>query len=474
MSELSHELFIGTDTMPKKQTPDNSAYPTVEVKLVEKLTTTEAKKLLGWQEQGANEDFGNDYDLLDLHKKKIRLNNNRTNRPFDKSNARTWQSEILKGNWKLNGETLIIGKEGTCLDCQHRLVALVLANQEWSERSEDWDHWGEEPTISCIIVFGISESDDVVNTINTGKPRSFSDVVFRSQYFSDYKVSDRKKVSKILEWAVKFVANRSGAFVDAYSTKQTHSELIQFVDRHPTLLECAKFIFEENGDSESRIKKIISLGSAAGLLYLQASSKSEPNKWKESSSEDSLDMELLSKASDFWNQLAEQQKPFANLRKVLGGIIDDTGASNPERTTLCIKAWNLYVQDKPMTSAKLALKYNEDEEGIKTLAELPVVGGIDFGTPEDSVDMPSEDELKEAIEKESPKPESVTKLTGMECPIGSTVWVVGETEDDHWSGEIIEFHEESRTAKVKAGQGFSGAGNIYETPILTVQSFQPE
>jgi hypothetical protein len=32
-------------------------------------------------------------------------------------------------------------------------------------------------------VYGVREDDDVVNTVNTGKPRSFADVVYRSKLF---------------------------------------------------------------------------------------------------------------------------------------------------------------------------------------------------------------------------------------------------------------------------------------------------
>jgi len=382
-------------------------------------------------------------------------------------------SEILKGNWSLNGESMIIGEFGNCLDCQHRLVALVLAAQEFELNPENWEFWEEEPSIVCIIVFGVSEDDAVVNTINTGKPRSFADVVFRSDYFDDYKTNDRKKVSKVLEWTVKFVANRTGAFVGVYAAKQTHSELIKFVDRHPTILEAAKYIFETNGDSENSVKKFIPLGSAAGLLYLMVVSKSDPKQWRDVASEESLDLDRLETAKDFWLGIAEDKKLFSPVKKSIASLIDDTGATKPERVAILVKAWNCFCQGKPISKARLALKYSENEDGFKTLLDSPVVGGIDFGSPDDSIDDPTPKELARAKKKQGAKPDSVESLTGDQCKIGSTVWVVGETEEEHWQGELTEIHLESKTGKVKAAQGFSGAGNIYEAALLSIQTQQP-
>tara|TARA_R110000824_G_scaffold9623_3_gene42828 strand:+ start:466 stop:1848 length:1383 start_codon:yes stop_codon:yes gene_type:complete len=454
--------------------PKTKIYPEVELKLCSPLTASQAALLLGWQEEGEDENFGNDYDLLDLHKKKIRLSNNQSNRPFDKSNARNWMSEILKGNWKLNGETCIIGAYGNCLDCQHRFVALVLASQEFDLHSENWEFWNEEPTIECLVVFGIEEDDETVNTINTGKPRSFADVVFRSNYFNDYKTSDRKKVSKILEWTVKFVAYRTGAFVNAYAAKQTHAELVNFVERHPTIIQAAQFIFETNGDSENSIKKFIALGSSAGLLYLMASSKSNGKEWQLLSSEESLNLSRLELAKNFWLSLAEDDKTFNAIKKLIASLVDESGATNPERVSILVKAWKCFIEEKPITKNKLALNYSKNEEGFKTLIDFPVVGGIDFGNPTDSIDDPTPKEIVDVKKKQGPKPETIVKRVGAECLIGSNVWVIGDTDEEHWQGELTEIHLESKTGKVKAAQGFSGAGNVYEAPLLSIQTDQPE
>src|SRR5690606_8050237 len=123
-----------------------------------------------------------------------RCHNNIRNRDIDKIKVSELVQEILRGHWVMNCESLIIGVTGIVLNGQHTLIALVLATQQWEEVGKDSqirEVWPNKPTIDKLIVFGASEEDKVVNTMDTAKPRSLGDVIFRSDYFADAKRADK-------------------------------------------------------------------------------------------------------------------------------------------------------------------------------------------------------------------------------------------------------------------------------------------
>ena len=87
------------------------------------------------------------------------LEANTRNRPVIKANLRRLCSEILNGNFKLNGETIKISKKGIILDGQHRLMAVVETGVE----------------IQTIVVLGVD--DDCFATIDQGTPRTLAAVL---------------------------------------------------------------------------------------------------------------------------------------------------------------------------------------------------------------------------------------------------------------------------------------------------------
>jgi hypothetical protein len=185
-------------------------YPELEVMIFRgdnPLKVAEAKKILGWQEESENVKFGNDFLLKDLQDKKIRCGRNRKNRPFQASLAKEWMSEVLKLHWKLNGETIIVDRLGELQSGQHRLIGLILAAQESILHPGKWrQYWkGQEPTMDTIIVVGVSEEDETINTIDCGKPRSLADVIYRSPFFSDLNASERSSCARVCSFAVKLI-----------------------------------------------------------------------------------------------------------------------------------------------------------------------------------------------------------------------------------------------------------------------------
>ncbi len=342
------------------------------------LTVENAKQLLGWQEETPDNRFGSAYALIDGYGKKVRLLNNPSNRPYKPDNSFRVRQEVLRKHWRLNLESMIIGKTGICISCQHRLAGLVLAVQEWEQHKDEWPEWDVEPTMACLIAFGCDESDDVVNTIDTGIPRTLDDVIYRTGYFSKYSDGQREQASKILANAVKLMWERTGEVWNPWSPYRTHAESLAFIERFPRVIDCVNHIFVENGGSKKKISEYIPTGIAAGLLYIMGSCSTEESYNVGETAEPALDWKHWDNALAFWVNLASHAKALAPLWKALGQLsVEGSGGSKHEKMAVIVKAWQCIIDGEPLTAKMLALKYETDTNGIRTLAETPQLGGID-------------------------------------------------------------------------------------------------
>ena len=463
----------------KKKTEEREIiYEKPTSKLYEKLHSKQAKELLGWQEEDT-EKFGTNFLFKDSLGRKIRCHNNVTNRPLYLSILGALTQEILRRRWKLNGENRIIGETGLVLNGQHTFISLVLAVQKWKEDPSKYPEWETEPYIAVSIMFGISEDDEVVNTMDTCKPRSLADVLYRSPFFSDLENKDRKKASRVLDYAVKLVWDRTGV-KNAFQIRRTHAEALDFIARHPKIVECANHIFTENGDC-NQIGWYISPGSAAGLLYLMSCSLTESRDYHsdENPREELLSWDHWDKACDFWVLLAGKSPEIEAVRTALIKLANDDSKNYASQCAIVIKAWNLYLGDQDITAKSLRLHYAPDNDGIKRLAECPTVDGIDVGDGEDIESPTKGDPSPKEIEKQteeirsgSPSPEKPLKKKAKKSGlVGKIRWVNDAIE--HWRGRVVEIDTKKKTAKLKCLDGFKGAGNIRDTRLINLQETQP-
>lgn len=401
---------------PKKteEKPDLTrpvVYPeeTVEILKGERALSVEgAKDILGWTEVTAAGGFCP--EVKQLFGVYARLAHNTNNRPIDVAWIKVLAQEILQRRWKLNGYTIVVGKRRNVLSGQHRLLALILA-EYWrgGPKAEHWKKfWTSPVTIETLVCRGIDEGDETFMTLNRERQGTGADTLYRSHLLADMeKASDRKAVAKILDNATKLLWHRTGAKVDAFAPHRTPAETVDWIERHPRLVEAARHIHEE--DDEGKLSKYVSPGYAAGLLYLMAACKSDQAKHVEDRSEKVLDLSLWSRAEEFWVMLAKGQHDdeFKELRRaigLLGNPDDGSSGSLAERVGVIVKGWQLYSQGQPFKPAGLKLRYVTDEDDVKHLDETPTVGGIDLGNPE---------RVKEPAKPETP-PEPVTTKNGVE------------------------------------------------------------
>jgi len=383
-----------TSSTPKRKSSGKSkaksderevVYPQVELMVADTddpLTVDKAKKLLGWKQETDIDKWTNDYLFKLDSGKKVRCLNNPTNRPLQLGRVKVLVQEILQKRWRLNGEPIILGKTGTLLNGQHTLIALILAAEKW-EKNSDATKWDEEPWLEKVIVAGIDESDETVNTMDTCKPRSISDVLYRSEFFAGISKKDRNTLSKMAGNAVRIMWDRTRAKDDAFAPIRTVSESVDFLERHPKLVDAVKFVYEEDG-SEGKVSRFVSPGYAAGLLYLMGvSSTSEDTEYgttPEETKETTLNLDRWEQAEEFWTLLAGGSSDLSAVKHALAVMIEDEyGVSLKERLTLIVKAWNTWIAGKKVTESAISLDYETDEHGIPWLVDSSNLGGIDFG-----------------------------------------------------------------------------------------------
>lgn len=391
-SESPSPTKKGGKRKPKEE-PREVIYPKPSAKMAigdDAITAERAKKLLGWQEESENIKFTADnggFLLVDTRGNKIRCNNNVSNRPLYMNIVERLMQVILRKHWRFNGEPIIIGKTGLDLNGQHTLIALVLANQKWEDKQGQYqDVWPAPPTIDKLVVFGIDEDDDTVNTMDTCKPRSLFDVLCRSAFFKKHAMKERKDLARIADFAIRTLWERTGASDNPFSKYRNHSESLEMIERHPTLLKCIKHIYEENG-KDGKIAHYVKPGTAAGLLYLMATCASEAETeagdgyFQVGRLESALDFSMWEKACEFWVLLAGGNEKMLPIRAAIGDILKDGGTA-AECTAVIVHAWNTFSSNKKVTAEALELNYAKDTDGVPRLAGIPMVGGIDIGKAE--------------------------------------------------------------------------------------------
>jgi len=479
-------------------------YPTEKVSLCKEggdkppLDAETAKEILGWMEEGkggSNVRYGGDYLFSckngDDSSVKVRCKYNVMNRPLSLGNVLALKQEILRGRWRYNGEPVIIGKMGHVLNGQHQLIALVLADKDYAKDPGLYPALHGPPTIDKLVAVGVDEDDAVVNTMDTCKPRTLADVIYRSPYFADLPPGERKQAARATDYAIRLLWVRTAENLDGFSPRRTHSESVNFLERHQRILGAIDHVSTE--DSEGKLCRFLGRGYCAALLYLFATSKTDQTAYLNSERHDEsiIDFSQWGVACDWFVMLAGDDGSMAPIRKCLAAMIEDGDNSLDGKMALLIKAWNLTTQGKKLTEANLTLHYQEDEDGFAYLDEHPVVGGIDIGSladlnEEQVTKAPPKEEQEEKIKtikqqkqtngelppaerkQKTPKPpKDSNNITGL---LGKTRWIMS---DDGEPYQVRVVGVRGKSAVCKIANGFQGAGSEVVEPFAKLLSQQP-
>jgi hypothetical protein len=225
---------------------------------------------------------------------------NNSNRPMSQGVAKLYANEMLRGQWKCNGEPIIFSIDDNDMEHlisgQHRLQGLVLAQQAlekeevWPSAQTEWD---------AVIVYGVPH--DTADTVDTGKTRTHSDVLFRDPWIDTVipeawndKISRRKTWTKTLAGAARLVCLIEGGAIVSSAPKFLISEMLDFLQtKHPELCTFITMILDAN-DADAGNKGLkMSLPYVAALTYVASLN---PN--------GSIDEDTADKLDGFINELA--------------------------------------------------------------------------------------------------------------------------------------------------------------------------
>lgn len=443
--------------LPVAKASKEVVYPEIDVVkcLGDKaLTVAKAKELLGWETEamyaartGEKISFGDDFMCKNIKGEKVRCWNNLSNRPFTEAHARELGQSVLTRDWAdarntregeeemtINGETISITKTAQIDSGQHRLTGLVFAGEEWVANKAHWiDKWPTEPTMEALLVFGVSDNKRVTQTLDNVRPRTLTDVLYTSPTFADLGTVEKRECSRMLAYATDLMWARVRA-ADAFIKYQSHAASLDFVDRHPKMVDCVAFIFKENKDrSLSNLR--LSPGHSAAFLYLMGSCDSDNEEYSvgQPPSEKHLSWTYWDMSCQFWKLLSNiKDDRLLQVRKELQSLVDDeTGQSGraAEKHAIICKAWNVTVEheggEENITKEQVALEYGE-RDGRKVLVDQPNVGGIDMGPPKTLTEKPPTD--VEIAEDKSAKQEARVKELDGKAKVNSTPTVKGTAE----------------------------------------------
>jgi len=331
----------------------------VEVKAGDnQLTLDEAKAILGWELL----DKKADGSFKDMLKTRVRLDNNAANRPFRTSLAKRYMSEILRGKWRgLNSETISVDWSGFIVSGAHRLVGFVFANQELKKLGK------AKIGLDCILVTGVDPAS--ADSVDLGQKRSGGDVLFRRrQIEGEYTERQQAKLTKQLAHATRLVWLRCGGKTVSDAPHFPNSEMLDFLEEHPTIVDAVTFAFGEDAGKERRISMYLPASTVAGLLYLMSNE----------SEDESAD--VIEQAQDFVVQFAagedlKKSDPIYELRQLYTRQLERGGSRDRDKEIVgpWIKAWQAWCQEEKVSGKDLKVKKTEE----------PRLGGLDVDRGEE-------------------------------------------------------------------------------------------
>lgn len=141
------------------------------------------------------------------------LSKNTMNRPIKRQHFEFLCRELTGGHWKLNGDAIRIAKNGTLLDGQHRLRAVL------------------QTGISMKTVLITELDNDVFDTIDIGSARSAADILH---------VVGEKNCRSIAA-ALIVVSDIQAGKTDFVSKKISNADILNMLDNHPGIRDSLKW-----------------------------------------------------------------------------------------------------------------------------------------------------------------------------------------------------------------------------------------
>jgi len=227
---------------------------------------------------------------------------------------------------------------------------------------------------------GAKETKRLVNTIGTGKPRSLADSFYASGVFETTNKMELKQLCRLAEHTIRMLWLRTDAQSDAYNARFSHSDALEFIERHPTVLLSIQTLYSESKGKINPLAKF-SGAYAPALLYLMAASDTVPVDYKncDPPTEHAISFANEELAERFWVELTENLNSVKPIVDMIEDMAEQGNMRSDERIAILIKGWNAYSKNGIVKSSDITLNVETDENGIRRLLDDPIVGGIDLG-----------------------------------------------------------------------------------------------
>jgi hypothetical protein len=246
------------------------------------------------------------------------LGHNPKNRTISAKNTGRIMRQVEKGEWKFNGDAIRITADGKLIDGQHRALACINANT----------------SIRVLVVHGVPA--EVQDTIDTGRPRTLADILAIRGYTN----------TNALSVVLRGIYTRENAALErcfemagpVARLRWTNAELLAFLNKNEErVLDLVKV-------STSRSDKIPYMPRSVTAVLTEEF-------------EDASYMD----ADEFWHRLTTGIADSADeacfvLRRTLQREADKhdrEGRSNVWVAALTIKAWNAYLQGRPVNHLRM-------------------------------------------------------------------------------------------------------------------------
>jgi hypothetical protein len=176
------------------------------------------------------------------------LSKNTSNRKQSKVTVTKYAKDITLGNWILNGESIKFTKDGSLIDGQHRLMAIVKAGV---------------PVQSYIIDnLDSSQKEQIFSTVDQGKVRSIGDV------FSCEKIRNAQAIgvcTKLLLYFYK-VKNITTNGVANLSRTMSKYDILEYGKAHMEKLQ----FWNDTISKDQKQSKVLPLPICVGMaIYLE-------------------------------------------------------------------------------------------------------------------------------------------------------------------------------------------------------------
>lgn len=236
------------------------------------------------------------------------LDKNPRNRTIGAKNYAIVLRAIQRGEWKLNGEAIMVARDGTLLDGQHRCLAVVESG-------------------IAIETFIVENLDAVVqDTMNTGKSRSLGDILHIRGY-----VNSTALASIVRRIYVYETHGLKASTAGSYPT--TNHEVLAFFERNLWI--------EQIVPDSKRIAAASKLpGSVVGLLthVFQTIDRDDA----------AFFLQRLETGENL-----QLSSPIYVLRRALTILSESKGAMNQSYlVAIAVKAWNKYRDGEPIAMLK--------------------------------------------------------------------------------------------------------------------------